>query len=87
MTYNSVTVWQAAHATYMFIWTPDSTRIGVIRVDQWGEIKSTKPHTREFARRVYKDLLSLGGKVVKDAGCDNLPDYKIVIRQLLRKIA
>ncbi len=86
MTYNSVTVWQAAHATYMFIWTPDSSRIGVIRVDQWGVITSHHPRARDFARRVYRDLLRLGGKVVADAGVDTLPDYKRIIADLLVEI-
>lgn len=86
MTYNSVTVWQAAHDTYMFIWTPDSTRIGVINVDPWGVIKSHKPQTRKFARRVYRDLLRLGGRVVKSAGTGNLPDYKRIIADLLVEI-
>ena len=86
MTYNSVTVWQAAHATYLFIWTPDSPRIGVIRIDQWGVIKSHEPRTRVFARRVFRDLLRLGGKVVEDAGVDTLPDYKRTIQDLLLEI-
>ncbi len=88
MTYNSVTVWQAAHSTYMFIWTPTSSRIGVIHIDQWGVIQSHKPQTRRFARRVYRDLLRLNGKVVPNAGEDtrNLLDYKQAIHNLLREI-
>lgn len=83
MTYNSVTVWQAAHDTYLFIWTPDSTKIGVIRVDSWGVIQSHQAHTHLFARRVYRDLLRLGGRVVKSAGTTTLPDYKKIISDLL----
>ncbi len=88
MTYNSVTVWQAAHATYMFIWTPTSSRIGVIRIDEWGVIQSHGPRTREFARRVYRDLLWMDGKVMPKAGEDtrNLPDYKRIIHKLLQEI-
>jgi hypothetical protein len=86
VTYNTVTCHQAAHGTYMFIWTPDSPRIGVIRVDQWGVITSAEPRVRAFARRVYRDLLRLGGKVVEDAGVDTLPDYKRIITSLLQAI-
>ena len=88
MTYNSVTVWQAAHSTYLFIWTPDSPRIGVIRTDQWGVVTSHKPRTRDFARRVYRDLLRLGGKVVGHAAerQRNQLEYKQIIHDLLLEI-